>query len=140
MAGVGGSVIAPVAGRLGDRGLTRPANVAMHVLIVLALALAWIAARQASVAGLTLMVAASLLLDVGTVGDQTLGRRAINLVRPEARGRLNGLFTGTFFVGGAAASSLASWAWAVGGWGLTCALGAALGIGALVVSLSAYRK
>jgi len=140
MAGVGGSVIAPVAGRLGDRGLTRPANVAMHVLIALALLLAWLAGRQAPVVGLGLMVAASLLLDVGTVGDQTLGRRAINLVRPEARGRLNGLFTGTFFVGGAAASSLAGWAWAVGGWGLTCALGAALGLGALVVSLSAYRR
>jgi predicted MFS family arabinose efflux permease len=140
MAGVGGSVIAPIAGRLGDRGLTRPANVTMHLMIVAALALAWIAGRQAPVAGLALMVAASLLLDVGTVGDQTLGRRAINLVRPEARGRLNGLFTGTFFVGGAAASSLAGVAWAVGGWGLTCALGAAFGIGALAVSLSAYRR
>ena len=140
MAGVGGTVIAPIAGRLGDRGLTRPANVAMHAMILAASALAWIAGRQAPVAGLVLMVAASLLLDVGTVGDQTLGRRAINLVRPEARGRLNGLFTGTFFVGGAAASSLAGYAWAIGGWGLTCALGAACAIGALAVSLSAYRR
>ncbi|MEI7036571.1 MFS transporter [Fulvimonas yonginensis] len=140
MAGVGGSVIAPIAGRLGDRGLTRPANVAMHLLIMAALALAWMAGRQSPGTGLVLMVAASLLLDVGTVGDQTLGRRAINVVRPEARGRLNGLFTGTFFVGGAAASSLTGVAWAVGGWGLTCALGAALGTGALVVSLSAYRR
>ncbi|SEJ32270.1 MFS transporter [Frateuria terrea] len=140
MAGVGGSVIAPIAGRLGDRGLTRPSNVAMHLLIVGALALAWSAGHQASFAGLALMVAASLLLDVGTVGDQTLGRRAINLVRPEARGRLNGLFTGTFFVGGAIASALASCAWAIGGWGLTCALGSVFGIGALVVSLSAYVR
>jgi predicted MFS family arabinose efflux permease len=140
MAGVGGSVIAPIAGRLGDRGLTRPSNVAMHVLIASAMALAWIAGRQSPIAGLALMVAASLLLDVGTVGDQTLGRRAINLVRPEARGRLNGLFTGTFFMGGAVASSLAGCAWAIGGWGLTCALGAALGIGALAVSLSDYVR
>ena len=140
MAGVGGSVIAPVAGRLGDRGLTRPANVAMHALILAAVALAWIAGRQAPAAGLALMVAASLLLDVGTIGDQTLGRRAINLVRPEARGRLNGLFTGTFFIGGAAASWLAGLAWACGGWGPTCALGAAFGVGALAVSLSAYGR
>ena len=140
MAGVGGSVIAPIAGRLGDRGLTRPANVVMHVLVVAAFGVGGIAGGLAPVAGLALMVTASLLLDVGTVGDQTLGRRAINLVRPEARGRLNGLFTGAFFVGGAAASSLAGLAWAYGGWAATCALGAALGIGGLVVSLSAYRR
>jgi predicted MFS family arabinose efflux permease len=139
MAGVGGSVIAPVAGRLGDRGLTRPANVVMHLLVVAAFALAGLAGGLAPLAGTAVMVAASLLLDVGTIGDQTLGRRAINLVRPEARGRLNGLFTGGFFVGGAAASSLAGVAWAFGGWALTCALGAALGIGGLMVSLAAYR-
>jgi predicted MFS family arabinose efflux permease len=140
MAGVGGSVIAPIAGRLGDRGLTRPANVGMHLLAVAAMGFAWIAGGLAPVAGLALMVVASLLLDVGTIGDQTLGRRAINLVRPEARGRLNGLFTGAFFVGGAAASSLAGVAWALGGWAWTCALGTAFGLGALAVSLSAYRR
>lgn len=35
------------------------------------------------------------------IGDQTLARRAINLLRPEARGRVNGLFTGLFFLGAA---------------------------------------
>lgn len=145
LAGVGGSVIAPIAGRLGDRGLTRPSNVLMHLLIVAALLLAWIAGggldlAHAPALGLALMVLASLLLDVGTVGDQTLGRRAVNMIRPEARGRLNGLFTGAFFVGGAGASALAGLAWALGGWGLTCALGAALGLGALGVSMSAYLR
>lgn len=142
MAGVGGSVIAPIAGRLGDRGLTRPAKRAMHLLIVASMLLAWlaggsVAGQPSPVVGLVSMVAASLLLDIGTVGDQTLGRRAINMIRPEARGRLNGLFTGTFFVGGAGASALAGVAWAVGGWGLTCALGAVLGTAALAVSLFA---
>lgn len=143
MAGVGGSVIAPIAGRLGDRGLTRPAKLVMHLLIVGSMLLAWMAvsAGSSSLAlGLALMVAASLLLDVGTVGDQTLGRRAINMIRPEARGRLNGLFTGAFFVGGAGASALAGLAWATGGWGLTCALGAVLGIAALAVSWLAPRS
>ncbi|WP_426701528.1 MFS transporter [Rhodanobacter sp. Col0626] len=140
MAGVGGSVIAPIAGRLGDRGWTRPLNVLMHLLIIASMALAWIAGDRAPIAGLVLMVAASLLLDIGTVGDQTLGRRAINVIRPEARGRLNGLFTGAFFVGGAGASALAGVAWAVGGWDLTCALGVVFGVAALAVSLSAYSR
>jgi predicted MFS family arabinose efflux permease len=43
----------------------------------------------------------------GLIGDQTLGRRAVNLACPQARDRLNGLYTGLFFVGGAIGSALA---------------------------------
>ncbi len=45
---------------------------------------------------LVLMGASAVLLDIGVTGDQTLGRRAVNLLQPEARGRLNGLFVGIF--------------------------------------------
>jgi predicted MFS family arabinose efflux permease len=78
------------------------------------------------------MVVSAVLLDAGVVGDQTLGRRAINLIRPEARGRINGLFVGLFFVGGAAGSAVAGLAWAAGGWPGTCATGAAFGVAALI--------
>ena len=36
-----------------------------------------------------LMGASAVLLDIGVTGDQTLGRRAVNLLQPKARGRLN---------------------------------------------------
>lgn len=49
---------------------------------------------------MSLLVAAAVTLDAGVVGDQTLGRRAINMLDPDARSRLNGLFVGVFFVGG----------------------------------------
>jgi predicted MFS family arabinose efflux permease len=79
------------------------------------------------------MSASAVLLDIGVTGDQTLGRRAINLLQPEARGRLNGLFVGLFFLGGAAGSGIAGVAWAFGGWPVICAIGAVFAVAALLV-------
>ena len=75
------------------------------------------------------------MIDVGVTGDQTLGRRAINLLQPEARGRINGLFVGLFFLGGAAGAAMVGVAWVSGGWLMICVLGAGVGIAALVVDL-----
>jgi hypothetical protein len=63
-------------------------------------------------------------LPVGRKADaEALGRRAINMLRPEARGRINGLFTGIFFLGSATGSALSGWAWAVEGWSAVSILG-----------------
>ena len=50
--------------------------------------------------GLSLIILAisAVVLYLGVMGDQTLVRRAVNLVNPEARGRVNGLYTGIFFL------------------------------------------
>ncbi|MFX5956650.1 MFS transporter, partial [Acinetobacter baumannii] len=64
--------------------------------------------------------------------DQTLGRRAVTLLQPEARGRLNGLFVGLFFLGGAIGSATAGLAGALGGWPLISAIGVAIGVVALI--------
>jgi predicted MFS family arabinose efflux permease len=85
---------------------------------------------------LVLMGIGAVLLDIGVTGDQTLGRRAVNLLQPKARGRINGLFVGIFFIGGAIGSLLAGIAWAWGGWNAVCAAGAAFGFIALVVDLA----
>jgi predicted MFS family arabinose efflux permease len=136
LAGAGGAIVTPLAGWLGDRGWTRPVTVGSHLLLIAALALAaWTGALQSvsSWTPLILMVASAVLLDIGVIGDQTIGRRAINLLRPEARGRMNGLFVGLFFLGGAVGSALAGVTWAAGGWMLTCAAAAGFGISALAV-------
>jgi predicted MFS family arabinose efflux permease len=135
LAGAGGAIVTPLAGRAGDRGWTRPATVASHLLLVTALALAAsteLLLFASSWMPLALMIVSAVLLDIGVTGDQTLGRRAINLLRPEARSRINGLFVGLFFVGGALGSAAAGVAWAAGGWPTTCAAGAAFGIAALI--------
>ncbi|SFS07183.1 Predicted arabinose efflux permease, MFS family [Dyella sp. OK004] len=119
---VSGAVSAPIAGRLGDRGHARLATRAAHICVVAGLLLAWLAGSPwamthiAPMLSLALLSAAAILLDAGTIADQALGRRAINLLRPEARGRVNGLYTGVFFVGGAAGSALAGPAWAMADW------------------------
>ncbi|CDX21650.1 Uncharacterized MFS-type transporter YdeR [Mesorhizobium sp. ORS 3324] len=136
LAGAGGAAVTPLFGRAGDRGLTRPALVACHLCLSAALGLAaWAGAAQAGSSWwpLVLMGISAVLLDVGVTGDQTLGRRAVNLLQPKARGRLNGLFVGIFFIGGAIGSLLAGIAWACGGWNAVCAAGMVFGAMALVV-------
>jgi predicted MFS family arabinose efflux permease len=44
----------------------------------------------------------------------------VNLLRPEARGRINALFTGIFFIGGAIGAAVAGLAWARAGWNGVC--------------------
>ena len=88
---------------------------------------------------LALLAASAVLLDCGVVGDQTLGRRAINLLDPSAIGRRNGLFVGIFFLGGAAGSALAGPMFALAGWTGVCVTGALFGVAALIVSAVSAR-
>lgn len=141
LAGAGGAIVTPLFGRLGDRGWTRGATLAAHAVLLGALGLAaWAGmaapAPHAAWWPLLAMGAAAVLLDVGVTGDQTLGRRAINFLRPDARGRINGIFVGVFFLGGAAGSALAGAAWALGGWNAVCAAGALFALSALMTALT----
>ncbi|MBZ9986531.1 MFS transporter [Mesorhizobium sp. BH1-1-5] len=142
LVGAGGAAVTPIFGRAGDRGFTRPATILCHILLIAALGVAaWagVGAGAAKAGGawlpLILMGVSAVLLDIGVTGDQTLGRRAVNLLQPKARGRINGLFVGIFFIGGAIGSLLAGLAWAWGGWNAVCATGAVFGVAALVVDL-----
>ena len=116
------------------------ATTVSHLILLGAMALsAWAGEAETghSVISLVLLGAGAVMLDVGVTGDQTLGRRAINLLRPEARGRINGLFVGIFFLGGAVGSALAGTAWSWGGWTAVCAAGAVFGTAAFLTGLAA---
>ena len=80
------------------------------------------------------LAGAALFLDIGVIGDQTLGRRLVNLLRPEARGRMNGLFTGLFFLGASSGSALSGIVWMSWGWSGVCLVGAAYGAAALALT------
>jgi predicted MFS family arabinose efflux permease len=136
LAGASGAVAAPVTGRFGDHGWARGTLVLCHGLIIVSAALAaWCGSAGGSspLVALSAMAASAVLLDFGVIGDQTLGRRAVNLLRPEARGRLNALFVGLFFLGGAVGSAVTGVAWALGGWLAVCAACAGFGAIALLV-------
>jgi predicted MFS family arabinose efflux permease len=135
--GVAGAAATPLAGRWGDRGWARPMLLAAHLLIIGSLALcAWAALLESRIAALVLLGIGAVLLDVGITTDQTLGRRAINLLRPEARGRLNGLFVAIFFVGGAIGAAAASFAWTYAGWTAVCAVAAVFGVLGVITDIA----
>ncbi|MBZ9811030.1 MULTISPECIES: MFS transporter [unclassified Mesorhizobium] len=131
LVGAGGAIATPLFGRMGDRGWERPTTITAHIVLIGALGLAiWAGSvhSNSSLLPLVMMGASAVLLDIGVTGDQTLGRRAINLLQAEARGRLNALFVGLFFIGGAMGSALAGVAWGVGGWNAVCAIGISLSV------------
>ena len=136
LAGAVGATLTPLFGRAGDRGWTRPVTIVSHLVLMAGAVLAMFAGSldtATSLVPLAVMGAGAVLLDVGVVGAQTLGRRAINLLQAEARGRINGLFVGIFFLGASIGSAIAGIAWTSGGWTLVCGIGAGFGFLALLV-------
>jgi predicted MFS family arabinose efflux permease len=135
--GAAGAAATPLAGRLGDRGWARPLLVASHLLIIISLALcAWSGFMRSQATALLVLSFGTILFDVGVTSDQTLGRRAINLLRPEARGRLNGLFVGLFVIGGAVGATAAALAWTFGGWTAVCIVAGLFGLVALITDIA----
>ena len=130
-AGAAGAIVAPLAGRAGDRGWTRPGTIVSHIVTVVAFGVAALGDRLGAttpLVGLSVLALAAIVLDIGVFGDQTFGRRAINLLNPDARARLNGLFVGLFFIGGSIGSALVGLTWTHLGWPGICALGGTFGV------------
>ena len=131
LAGVAGAVAAPLAGRVADRGWTRPAT-ALSMVAVAAAFLMTHLAEPGTIASLVALVVAAIVLDFGVSANMMLGQRAIFGLNPIYRARLNGLYMTTFFLGGAAGSALGGWAYAHGGWLWASGLGVALPVLTLV--------
>lgn len=136
LAGASGVIAAPLAGRIGDLGYSLLAQRVAHCTIVIACIVAAFAGSHGVSRHLEIsaMVFAAFALDFAVICDQSLGRRAINIIRPDARGRTNGLFTGIFFVGGALGAALSGVTVKAGGWPLSCEVAAAFGLLALGIS------
>ncbi|WP_440119646.1 MFS transporter [Paenibacillus sp. QZ-Y1] len=135
LAGVGGAIAAPIAGRLADRGLTRILTGAAMVIAVASFGLAYLFQGH-STATLILLVIVAITLDMAVSGNLVLGQRIIYSLGSEARGRVNGIFMSIFFIGGAIGSSLGSWSYAHGGWSLTTRIGLVMPLLALVYYLT----
>ena len=130
LAGASGIVIAPLAGWIADRGLTRPGTAGAMMTMLSAFVIALIAWHLRSIA---LLVLAAVLVDAGLVINFVLSQRAIYEPNPESRNRIGGLFTAIFFCGGAAGSLAGSASFAGGGWPLTGAIGITVAVLALAI-------
>ena len=127
LSGAAGAFAAPIAGAMADRGWTRPATLVSLLCIVVAFVVARIGATS-----VPLLVIAGIVLDAGTQTNLVLGQRTIYMLDPASRSRLNSLYIGLFFFGGALGSSVAGRTYARAAWqGVT-----SLGIGIAVLALA----
>ncbi|HEX4702959.1 MAG TPA: MFS transporter [Pseudonocardiaceae bacterium] len=102
LVGAAGAGVAPLAGRLGDRGHGAVGRAAAMIIAVLAMVLAGVGADS-----VVLLAAAGVLLDVAVQTHLVLSQRDIYALRADARARINATFMSTVFVGGAVSSAIA---------------------------------
>ncbi|WP_263057894.1 MFS transporter [Pectobacterium sp. F1-1] len=132
--GVAGIFAAPLAGGIADRTGSRPVVIAGALLTLLS----WgIFIGFDSVIGLIIGV---ILLDLGVQSALVANQHVIYGLGEAARGRINTLFMGGMFLGGAGGSSVAMVAWHQGGWLMVGGLASALAIMALLAALMKTKK
>ncbi|KPV57815.1 MFS transporter [Paenibacillus sp. A3] len=131
LAGVAGAVASPIAGRLADRGWTRPGTWIALATVIISVLLPLLI-QTGSPVGIAVLVISAILLDAGVSANLVLGQRAIFSLGPEIRSRLNGLFMAIFFFGGAIGSSIGGWAYASGGWSMALWIGIAFPVAAML--------
>ena len=131
LAGAAGAIAAPIAGRVADRGWTRPATAAAMLLTAGGFALTRVV-DFGSTLSMAVLVVAAIAIDFGVQANVVLGYRALFALGAESRSRLNGLYMTTFFLAGAMGSAIGGWAYANGGWTLVSWIGIALPLAALI--------
>ncbi|QJT09394.1 MFS transporter [Oceanidesulfovibrio marinus] len=135
LAGAGGALAAPMAGRLADKGYSRSATFWSLLLLGLAfLGMGWAGAARI----MLVMVLLTVLLDAAVQTNQIVSQRIIFSVPAEIRGRANAIYMTMFFAGGALGSVLGTIFYHHYGWaGVTWA---GCGISALTLLLFATER
>lgn len=135
LAGAAGALVAPLAGRLGDKGYVRAGTAAAMLLMTAAtLGSGWAGA----IGSMPLLVLFVLILDGATQLNQVLGQRVIFSLPGEDRGRVNAVYMTVIFLCGGFGGIVATMAYARGGWWGTMGLSAILGLIALAIFSTEY--
>jgi predicted MFS family arabinose efflux permease len=130
LAGAAGAAAAPLAGAVADR--RGPDLVIRNGALLVAGAFAAMALRPGS---LTVLIAATVLFDLGVQACLISHQTIVYSLDEAARSRLNALLVGSMFLGMSAGSALASHAFARFGWTGVATLGAVAASAAFAVRL-----
>lgn len=125
LAGAGGALAAPWAGRLADRDLELQTTAgAMAVLALSFLGTGWAVASAA----LVVLTVLTVVLDASVQTNQVVSRRTVFGTSPAIRGRVNALYMTATFIGGSVGSVAGSITYHWGGWTMTAGTGVAIGL------------
>lgn len=113
LAGAGGALAAPLAGRVADRGLSRPATIAAGLGAAIILALSDYLVHAGAI--VALMIAAALF-DACVQSNQVISQRIIYALSEEERSRINSAYITAIFIGGSITSALGPVLYAHFGW------------------------
>lgn len=130
LAGLAGAAMAPLSGRLADRGHGHRVAPAGFALLVLS----WVLLAVGG-SSLVALLAGIVALDLAQQALQINHQSTIYALRPEARSRLTTAFVVSIFLGGAAASAIASFLYAADGWTAVTVFGGAVAAFGLVYYL-----
>jgi predicted MFS family arabinose efflux permease len=132
---IGGALIAPVFGKLADKG-----NPARSQVMAVCMVLAGVLLIRFFPYNTGAFIIAVLLLDVGVQATQVTNIATIYTLDEQAHSRINTVYMTTYFMGGAIGTFMGVQCWHTGGWPMVTVQLLAWGGIALLVALSGYRK
>lgn len=135
LAGAVGAVAAPMAGHFADRRGPEPVTRLGAVLVI-----ASFAAFALAPENLWLLIAGTVLFDLGVQASLIAHQSIIYGLEPAARSRLNAVLIGSMFIGMSAGSALGSYALANAGWRGVALFAVSCGVIALLTRLWPGRK
>jgi predicted MFS family arabinose efflux permease len=131
LVGAAGAAAAPLGGWLADRGHGNAARAAAMVLAATAMAIAGFGHRS-----VVLLAVGGVLLDLAVQCHQVMSQQVIYALRPDARARINTVYMGTVFVGGAISSAVTGVLHDAYGWSGVTTFAAILPLAGLLVWLT----
>jgi predicted MFS family arabinose efflux permease len=135
LAGAAGAAVAPLAGKIADRGHAR----LVQTLFLAMMALSWILLALGGRSVVALLIGI-VVLDLGIQGAQIGHQHAIYRLRPEVRSRLTTAYVVATFAGGVLGSILSTTLYDAAGWNAVCALGGGFGLLGLIIWLATRRR
>ncbi|WP_392533366.1 MFS transporter [Nostoc sp. C117] len=110
---IAGALMAPVFGKLADRGNSQRSLTIAVSMVIASLVIAKIAANSAIA-----IAVAVLLVDVGVQAVQVTNVARIYTLDAQSNSRINTVYMTSYFIGGAVGTSIGLLCWNLGGWNL----------------------